>query len=106
MTAEIEELRERLSALEQRLTGMPSEAPARGLHLLERLEESGKLSYNFKNAAAVLDLSYSTLWREMSQGNLHPMEGIKLISREELIRWVRERSPKVVPRTRSKYAPV
>ena len=95
------ELVQRLEVLERRVAGLPPAAAARALRIVDRVERSDKVAYNFTNAAAVLDISYKTLWREVARGYLHPMEGLKLISRDELLRWARERTRTVSPRARS-----
>ena len=95
------ELVRRVEVLECRVAALPPSAAAQALRIVDRIERSDKVAYNFTNAAAVLDISYKTLWREIARGYLHPMENLKLISRDELLRWARQRTPSVSPRARS-----
>ena len=76
----LEQLEQRVAALEQRLAGCQ------------------QLAYNFKTAAQRLGISSQTLYRERRRGALHPLEGIKLIAHEELERWIRDRSAVIRPR--------
>jgi len=96
------ELVQRLEVLESRVAGLPPAAAARALRIVDRVEQADKVAYNYSHAAAVLDISYKTLWREIARGELHPIEGVKLIARDELLRWARERTRAVAPRTRSR----
>ena len=94
------ELMQRLEVLESRMAALPAAAASRALRIVDRIERSDKVAYNYTNAAAVVDISYKTLWREVARGYLHPMEGLKLVSRDELLRWARERTRAVSPRSR------
>ena len=74
----------------------------REIQVVQELNSTDVLAYKYKDAARVLGLSYGSLRNEMIRDEIHPLTGWKLISRDELIRWVREREHKPVPRTRAK----
>ena len=93
--AEAAELLRRLEVLESRVAALPPRTAGSALAIVDRVHRSDKVAYNFTNAAAMLDISYKTLWREMVRGYLRPLEGLKLISRDELLRWARQRTEMV-----------
>jgi hypothetical protein len=97
-----EELQATLSDLQRRVAALEGGVAAgKSLRIVNELQ-GDQLAYNFQTAAAKLGISYMTLNREMRRGRLHPLEGMKLIARGELERWVRERSPVVQPGKRQR----
>jgi len=73
------------------------------VRLIDRIEEADRLAYNLTCAAYALCISKRTLRREIIRGHIRILDcNLKLIARDELVRWVRERTPKPVPRRRAK----
>ena len=72
------------------------------VRVVDELRDSDVLVYNYKDAGRVIGLSYGSVRNEMIRGNIRSLEGWKLISRDELIRWIRQREKKPSPRKRAK----
>ena len=54
-----------------------------------------RLAYTYAGAAELLSVSKRTIQREVSLGHLLPLRNITgLISRNEILRWLAERTPK------------
>jgi hypothetical protein len=60
------------------------------LKVARRVESSDKLAFNLKNAAFLLDISYSSLRREIKRRKICPTPTLKLITRDELLRYLNE----------------
>lgn len=77
--------------------------------IVQRIERSDRLAYRQQEAAELLGISRSTICREIAHGKIVPTKTLRLITREELLRYLREevrlaRHKRRVPR--SEYKPV
>jgi hypothetical protein len=73
------------------------------IKIVTELQANDVLAYNYEDAGRVLGLSYGTIRNEMIRGHIRPLNcQYKLIARDELIRWVKEREDKPTPRKRAK----
>jgi hypothetical protein len=61
-----------------------------GLKVVDEIESDEKLAYHLKDAARVLDISYSSIRREIKRRKLTPTKTLNLLPKDELVRYLRE----------------
>ena len=71
-------------------SGKPTGLAAEASSLVSPDAIKERLAYHFNEAAKLLGICRDTLWRAMKRRKLHPLKGQRLISREELMRYLRE----------------
>jgi hypothetical protein len=70
--------------------------------VIERVEQSEKLAFKQRNAADILEISERTLRNEIARRKIFPTQTLRLISREELLRYLREET-QLARRARGPY---
>ena len=74
------------------------------VRIVDELKASDVLAFNFQDAARVIGLSYGSLRNEMIRGHIRPLDcQYKLVSRDELIRWITDREHKPTARKRAEW---
>jgi hypothetical protein len=75
------------------------------LTVIERVERSDKLAFKQRNAAAIIQISERSLRNEIVRRKIFPTKTFRLISKEELLRYLREET-QLARRSRTGKKPI